>query len=86
MAASCWPEFEHAAISLPDQKKGEQLVLFTTYKDASRSSLIAFASEKGIPPLAVPATIKAISKLPLLGTGKTDYASLSTLLVEKEGL
>lgn len=83
MASACWPDFEHAVVARPDSKKGEQLVLFTTNPDASRSALIAYASEKGIPPLAVPAVIQLIGKLPQLGTGKTDYTALAALLGDK---
>ena len=35
LATNAWPEAHHAAISLPDAKKGEQVILVTTHKQAT---------------------------------------------------
>lgn len=76
MANTIWPDYEHAAVSIPDPKKGEQLVLFTTYKDADRKGLQDHAKTHGISELGVPKNIKPIEKIPVLGTGKVDYKEL----------
>jgi acyl-[acyl-carrier-protein]-phospholipid O-acyltransferase/long-chain-fatty-acid--[acyl-carrier-protein] ligase len=76
-----WPGVAHAVISLPDPKKGEQLVLLTEEKGASREALSAYAKDHGIGELSVPRTIKHVEKMPLLGTGKIDYPA-ATALVE----
>ncbi|MCU7801340.1 MAG: AMP-binding protein, partial [gamma proteobacterium symbiont of Lucinoma myriamae] len=73
MAAQCWPDDLHAVVSIPDSSKGEQLVLLTTRQDAQRKDLSVFAKENAIAELNVPKKIKLVEKLPLLGTGKTDY-------------
>jgi acyl-[acyl-carrier-protein]-phospholipid O-acyltransferase/long-chain-fatty-acid--[acyl-carrier-protein] ligase len=78
MAQSVWPEFEHAVISVPDARKGEQLILITTKNNPGRESLSLYANQNGITGLAVPATILFIEKIPVLGTGKTDYIALAS--------
>lgn len=81
MAQTLWPDFEHAVVSLPDAKKGEQLVLLTTCTNARRDVLSQHATDNGIPQLAVPASIKIIDKMPLLGTGKVDYNAVKNMAV-----
>jgi acyl-[acyl-carrier-protein]-phospholipid O-acyltransferase/long-chain-fatty-acid--[acyl-carrier-protein] ligase len=79
LAEHVWPEHEHAVISIPDAKKGEQLVLFTTKPDADKKELLTYAQEHGVTELSVPKTVKTLDKLPVLGTGKIDYKLLETL-------
>ena len=79
IAKSCWPESEHAAISRPDPKKGEKLVLFTTQLEPNRKQLLASAKTLGLSELTVPREIEHIEVIPLLGTGKTDYISLNKI-------
>jgi acyl-[acyl-carrier-protein]-phospholipid O-acyltransferase/long-chain-fatty-acid--[acyl-carrier-protein] ligase len=78
-AGEVWPGSNHACVSLPDPRKGEQLVLLTERADASRDALLAFAGTRGIPELMIPRTIVPVEKLPLLGTGKTDYRAAGEL-------
>jgi acyl-[acyl-carrier-protein]-phospholipid O-acyltransferase/long-chain-fatty-acid--[acyl-carrier-protein] ligase len=79
IARSCWPESEHAAISRPDPKKGEKLVLFTTQPEPNRKQLLISAKAQGLSELTVPREIEHIEAIPLLGTGKTDYSSLNKI-------
>jgi acyl-[acyl-carrier-protein]-phospholipid O-acyltransferase/long-chain-fatty-acid--[acyl-carrier-protein] ligase len=74
-----WPEYAHAVIAQPDQRKGEQLVLFTTFPSADRSALIAFWKTHGLSDLSLPRVIRVLSSLPLLGSGKVDYKGLQLL-------
>ena len=74
------PKFESAAINTPDEKKGEVIILFTTDKNLSRDILVSKCKELGHSELAIPKTIKFIEKIPLLGTGKTDYVTLKTMI------
>ena len=83
MAAQCWPDDLHAAVSIPDSSKGEQLVLLTTRQDAQRKDLSVFAKENAIGELNVPKKIRAVEKLPLLGTGKTDYQTAKEIALEQ---
>ena len=71
-----WPGKMHAVVNIPDEKKGEQLVLFTTETTAGRNALIADFKAKGLSELAVPKTIKIVEEIPLMGTGKVDYVKL----------
>ena len=82
MAAAVWPNAQHAVISQPDPRKGEQLILVTTQPDASREPLASFATQNGITALALPATILPVEKVPVLGTGKTDYQGVTALVGE----
>jgi acyl-[acyl-carrier-protein]-phospholipid O-acyltransferase/long-chain-fatty-acid--[acyl-carrier-protein] ligase len=77
-----WPENTHAVVNLPDPRKGERLVLVTDYADAQRDALMAYARGNGIAELSIPRAIVTVARMPLLGTGKMDYASITTLAEE----
>jgi acyl-[acyl-carrier-protein]-phospholipid O-acyltransferase / long-chain-fatty-acid--[acyl-carrier-protein] ligase len=79
-AASVWPGFEHAVVTRPDPRKGEQLVLFTTNKDARFADLSAWAKANGIAELMIPRDIRPLDALPVLGTGKLDYVAMQALV------
>src|SRR5690606_17221862 len=57
MAGAVWPEHRHAAIAIPDSKRGERLVLVTDNPEADSSSLMEWARANGAPDLAVPKKI-----------------------------
>jgi acyl-[acyl-carrier-protein]-phospholipid O-acyltransferase/long-chain-fatty-acid--[acyl-carrier-protein] ligase len=78
-AASTWPGAEHAVVTRPDPKKGEQLVLFTTRPDAKPAELLAWGKANGIAELALPRDIRVVEALPVLGTGKLDYVTMGTM-------
>jgi acyl-[acyl-carrier-protein]-phospholipid O-acyltransferase/long-chain-fatty-acid--[acyl-carrier-protein] ligase len=78
-AAAVWPEGDHAVVTRPDARKGEQLVLFTTARDAKAAALQAWGKANGVAELALPRDIRVLDALPLLGTGKTDYASMTEM-------
>ena len=77
--ATLWPEAEHAVVTRPDARKGEQLVLFTTARDAKAAALQAWGRANGVTELALPREIRVLDSLPLLGTGKTDYALMTQM-------
>ena len=74
-----WPSDAHAVTTLPDPKKGEQLVLVTSRRDPRRDELAAFARGEGIAEIAVPRTLIPVLEVPVLGTGKVDYAKVRAL-------
>lgn len=82
MAHQVWPQYEHAVVAVPDERKGEQLVLMTTHPQARREELSAFAAKEGITALAVPAAFISVDQIPLLGTGKTDYVTITKRATE----
>ncbi len=83
LAGQVWPKAQHAAITMPDAQKGEQVVLLTNQTDANRNDLLARARADGVGEIAVPRKIMVTKTLPLLGTGKIDYAAAARL-VERE--
>jgi acyl-[acyl-carrier-protein]-phospholipid O-acyltransferase/long-chain-fatty-acid--[acyl-carrier-protein] ligase len=78
-AAQVWPENVHAAVSVPDERKGEQIVLVTERPDPDRNALIASARAHGVPEIMVPKRIVSVAALPILATGKTDYPSIAEM-------
>ncbi|MCK9541841.1 MAG: acyl-[ACP]--phospholipid O-acyltransferase [Novosphingobium sp.] len=75
-AAAVWPGAEHAVVTRPDARKGEQLVLFTTMADADHKALQEWARANGVTELMIPRDIRVVDALPVLGTGKIDYVML----------
>lgn len=69
-------EAQHAALNVPDLARGEAIILFTTDSTLSREQLAAAAHGLGYPELAVPRQIRVLDSLPMLGSGKVDYARL----------
>jgi acyl-[acyl-carrier-protein]-phospholipid O-acyltransferase/long-chain-fatty-acid--[acyl-carrier-protein] ligase len=76
-AGEAWPGFDHAVVTRPDPKKGEQLILFTTYARANAKSLLEWGRANGITELVLPRDIRILAALPVLGTGKVDYVRLA---------
>jgi acyl-[acyl-carrier-protein]-phospholipid O-acyltransferase/long-chain-fatty-acid--[acyl-carrier-protein] ligase len=78
IAQGLWPEANHVVVALPDARKGEQIVLITDRPDADRDALLAHAQGQGYPELWVPKAI-LISGVPVLGSGKVDYAAATEM-------
>ena len=79
IAAALWPENGHAAIAIPDGKKGEQVVLMTDVPDARRLDLLGWAQNHGVSELSVPRRVLVVAEIPKLATGKTDYVTVQKL-------
>ncbi len=86
MASELWPNTPSVVVSLPDDRKGERLLLMTTDKNCDRKSLQAHAKKTGVSELAVPAEILLVPSIPLLGSGKTDYVAALKLAKELKGV
>ncbi len=80
MANAVWPDASNAVVSVPDNKKGERLVLISTRDDAAPARLSEWARENGAPELAVPKKIIKVDAVPVLGTGKVDYPAIQKLV------
>jgi acyl-[acyl-carrier-protein]-phospholipid O-acyltransferase/long-chain-fatty-acid--[acyl-carrier-protein] ligase len=85
MVNAVLPQSQSAVVSIPDPRKGERLVLLTTEAHAARDALLKHARGVGATELAIPAYILVVDKLPLLGTGKTDYVGATALAKERFG-
>jgi acyl-[acyl-carrier-protein]-phospholipid O-acyltransferase/long-chain-fatty-acid--[acyl-carrier-protein] ligase len=79
IATAAYPEWRHAVIALPDARRGERLVLVSEAPEIRRDALIAAARREHLPELAIPRDILAGVRLPLLGSGKTDYPAVTRL-------
>lgn len=75
-ASAIWPDAMHAAATLPDSRKGEQIVLLTDNPDVNRSDILAWAQNHGVSELSVPRRILHVDEIPVLGTGKLDYGAI----------
>lgn len=80
IAQTASPKAQHAAVTQPDAGRGEMIVLCSTDGTLKRDRLQQAARELGAPELAIPRKIVTIEKIPLLGTGKTDYPKLTSML------
>jgi acyl-[acyl-carrier-protein]-phospholipid O-acyltransferase/long-chain-fatty-acid--[acyl-carrier-protein] ligase len=74
--ATCWPEYQHGVVSIPDPKRGEKLILITNKPDPDRIELARKLKAQGVSPLSVPNQIEVMDQLPLLSTGKINYPQL----------
>jgi acyl-[acyl-carrier-protein]-phospholipid O-acyltransferase / long-chain-fatty-acid--[acyl-carrier-protein] ligase len=72
-----WKDAAHAVVSVNDPKRGEQLVLVTTQPNADRDPLVRHFHQSGMPEISLPKTIIILPELPLLGSGKTDYVTIT---------
>lgn len=71
-----WPGDRHAVLAMPDERRGERLILVTTKVDADRATLAEGLRRLGLSELAVPRAVEVEETLPLLGSGKIDYVTL----------
>ena len=83
-AEKCFGTERNAAINLPDAKKGERILLYMVHKTATKQALRDFISQSGQSMLFMPADIIIVEKLPLLGSGKTDYVTLKQLAQKEQ--
>ncbi|MFH1159059.1 MAG: AMP-binding protein [Pseudomonadota bacterium] len=82
LASAAWPGHHHAVVSVPDQKKGEALVLVTDCTQMQVEDMLRHARDSGVSELMVPRKIRQVNALPVLGTGKTDYVALQKMVNE----
>jgi acyl-[acyl-carrier-protein]-phospholipid O-acyltransferase/long-chain-fatty-acid--[acyl-carrier-protein] ligase len=73
------PDVCHAAVSIPDDRKGEQIILFTESSTLTREQLVQEARTQGIAEISVPRSVIFLESIPRLGNGKIDYVSLSKM-------
>ena len=77
IAAQIWPKGQHAVVSLPDPKKGEQLVLVSDLKNLNLREMQKKA--KGIGEINLPKVFFSVDSIPLTGSGKIDYNSVTEI-------
>lgn len=82
-ASATWPDHLHAALSIPDKRKGEQIILVTDCPDPDLAHLRSWALSHGVPELAVPKRIIIVESIPVLGTGKIDYVGVERMIADQ---
>lgn len=82
LASGLWDDAQHVALSVPDPRKGEQLVLVTDKPDAIKDALQAYARKEGFPELWIPKSILIVEAIPVLGSGKVDLAATHKLALQ----
>lgn len=75
-ASAIWPDNLHAAVAIPDPRKGEQIILLSDSPDCNRDEILAWAQSHGVPEISVPRRVYHVEQIPVLGTGKVDYGSV----------
>ncbi len=85
LVQSLWPEDRHAAVAIPDRKRGEKIVLLTTAAEPDRSALRSHGRKAGVTDLMIPESFVRVDEIPMLGTGKTDYATARRIALESLG-
>ncbi len=78
-AQSLWPEYQHAAASVPDKRKGEQIVLLTTFEQADRTDLLRWYQNHGVSELSLPKNIFFVEEIPILASGKLDLGKVQAM-------
>ncbi|RLA77385.1 MAG: acyl-[ACP]--phospholipid O-acyltransferase [Epsilonproteobacteria bacterium] len=68
------PEMELMAVALPDDKKGERVVVMVSGID-DVSGMKATLTKEGMQPLHLPHAFLLVDEIPKLGTGKSDFSS-----------
>jgi acyl-[acyl-carrier-protein]-phospholipid O-acyltransferase/long-chain-fatty-acid--[acyl-carrier-protein] ligase len=79
LVAEVWPDAICCVAAIPDARKGERLVLLTEQPGADRSTLLAHARRVGATEMMVPADVRVVETVPLLGTGKLDFAAVQRM-------
>ena len=84
LATQTWMGFNHAAVSLPDDRKGEKIILITDNKDALRKHFQVQIKKDKHGELYLPRKILLAEELPVLATGKIDYLTLTQMAQDAE--
>lgn len=82
LAMLVWPNINHAAVAVYDERKGERIILITEKKNAERKPLQKIARANQFGELTIPRTVIVVNKIPVLGTGKTDYITLNKFVTD----
>jgi acyl-[acyl-carrier-protein]-phospholipid O-acyltransferase/long-chain-fatty-acid--[acyl-carrier-protein] ligase len=76
------PELELVAVNVPDEKKGEQIVLLVAGHVDYDSVKTAMLAEK-CNPFMIPSLLINTEAVPKLGSGKTDFNAAKALVLQK---
>lgn len=71
------PDHLHAAVHIADERKGEQIILFTEDSALTRDDVLSAIRARKLPELYVPRQVIFMEAIPKLGSGKVDYPALT---------
>ena len=77
-----FPGEDFAVVAIADEKKGEQLILFTSLTQPDRMTISIGLKGQGASELMIPRILVHMDEIPLLGSGKTDYVTLTRVANE----
>jgi acyl-[acyl-carrier-protein]-phospholipid O-acyltransferase/long-chain-fatty-acid--[acyl-carrier-protein] ligase len=74
-----------AVTAVPDERKGERLLVLHTHTDKSPEQMTRELSDTGLPNLWIPSpdSFFEVDEIPLLGTGKLDLQGVKTVAVDR---
>ena len=75
------PDIEVIAVNVPDNKKGEKIILLSDQALALRDVREAML-DADVNPLLIPAQVLQLEHLPKLGSGKTDFAGAKAIALQ----
>ncbi|MBN2866859.1 MAG: AMP-binding protein [Thiotrichales bacterium] len=73
------PEGHHVVVAVADERKGEQLILVTNDESLSRQTVKDAAKAAEVAEIMIPRTVILVEKIPVLGTGKTNYPEVQKI-------
>ncbi len=79
LVMSISPFRQHGVIALPDEERGEKIILFTTDHTMTRNKIRDAAKKQHRPDFEIPRKVEIIDEMPRLGTGKTDNIALKRI-------
>ena len=85
LAGALWPDVASVAVAVPDLRKGERVVLLTERRGATRAEYAAAARSRGVAEIALPAEVRVLDRVPLLGSGKPDFIAATALAASLAG-
>ena len=86
LVAALWPQPNHVVVSLPDARKGEQLVRVTDKADADKTGLLTGVRAQGYAEHWIPKAAFVVPQIPVLGSGKIDFQAASELASKSQPL
>lgn len=83
--STLYPDQLHAAVAVPDEKKGEVIVLVTDHKNATREEIIKYFQKQDLAEIYLPKKIIFVEEMFVLGSGKIDIVAVQKYVEEIVG-
>ncbi|MDR0952630.1 MAG: hypothetical protein LBM71_00315, partial [Elusimicrobiota bacterium] len=81
--AKIWPDYLSAVVAIADDKRGEQILMYTSNPVADLKTVQEGLRAQGYSELWAPKKLVILEELPVMGTGKVDYVKLEEMSVSK---